>query len=110
MVYRIQDGKTAEALFAGWEESLIWSCLRGTMGYLYADAQEEPHSAMAILGDFVFFAGKPNRELAVYKPDWCTRDFIIAVPQGQGWADVIEDCWKSEESRTLCYEKRRGCL
>ena len=54
----MQDGKTAEALFAGWEESLIWSCLRGTMGYLYADAQEEPHSAMAILGDFVFFAGR----------------------------------------------------
>ena len=107
MVYRIQDGKTAEALFAGWEESLIWSCLRGTMGYLYADAQDEPHSAMAILGDFVFFAGKPNRELAVYKPDWCTRDFIIAVPQGQGWADVIEDCWKEKAKKVVRYAMKK---
>ena len=50
-------------LFAGWEESLIWSCLEGCMGEAWADNENHPVSARILLADFCFFAGKPNQQL-----------------------------------------------
>ena len=61
MVTRIQ-GEKVEKMFEGWDETLIWSCLQGVMGSLYGNSQEEPDSAAACLGDFAFFAGKPDKE------------------------------------------------
>lgn len=95
--------KNVELLFAGWEESLIWSCLQGVMGRIYADDKEKPLSAMAILGDFCFFAGRPNRELTAYKPEWCVQDFIIAVPQNEQWADMIETHFGDRAEKVVRY-------
>lgn len=81
MIYEIIDTKTVSTLFGEWEETLIWSCLQGIMGKIYADDLNAPTAAMAIIGDFTFFAGKPNIELVSYKPDWCTQNFMIMVPQ-----------------------------
>ncbi len=89
MIYEISDTQTVSALFDGWEETLIWSCLQGIMGKIYADNQHHPTAAMAVLGDFTFFAGKPNAELVSYKPDACTRDFMIMVPQNEAWKTMI---------------------
>lgn len=44
---------------------------------------------MAIIGDFAFLAGKPNIELASYKPAWCTQTFMIMVPQNEHWESLI---------------------
>ena len=74
MIYEIANTDSVSPLFARWEETLIWSCLQGIMGKIYADALADPTAAMAVLGDFTFFAGKPNAELASYKPGWCTRN------------------------------------
>ena len=37
MIYKIYDTENASPLFAGWEETLIWSCLDGLMGCIYGD-------------------------------------------------------------------------
>ena len=82
----------AEKLFDGWEETMIWSCLQGVMGDIYVTAEkseeqvEVPTSAVAILGAFAFFAGVPNRELILYKPESYSGDFVIMVPQNPDWA------------------------
>lgn len=89
MIYEIIDTKNASMLFGEWEESLIWSCLQGIMGKIYVDDLNKPTSAMAIIGDFAFFAGKPNIELVSYKPDWCTQNFMIMVPQNEHWQTTI---------------------
>lgn len=89
MVYNVVDTKTVAPLFSGWEETLIWSCLQGVMGNIYTTDFKNPTSAMAILGDFSFLAGEPCTELAAFKPDWCTQDFIIMVPQNDGWQNTI---------------------
>lgn len=89
MIYEIRDGRIVSDLFAGWEETIIWSCLQGTMGKLYADDPKSPAAAMALLGDFAFFAGKPDPELAAYRPGWRTQSFIILVPRDEGWKDCI---------------------
>lgn len=89
MIYEITTPKIAAPLFDNWQETIIWSCLQGIMGNIYADVPDNPTSAMAILGDFTFFAGKPSIELATYKPAWCTQDFMIMIPQNAHWKNTI---------------------
>ena len=89
MVYEITDTSNVSSLFVKWDETLIWSCLQGMMGKIYADNLNTPTAAMAMIGDFSFFAGKPNIELVSYKPDWCTQNFMIMVPQNEFWKNAI---------------------
>lgn len=37
MLYEITDTRNVSSLFGKWEETLIWSCLQGVMGKIYAD-------------------------------------------------------------------------
>ena len=39
-------------IFENWNETIIWSCLQGTMGEIHTNVSED--AAMAILGDFAF--------------------------------------------------------
>ena len=52
MICEISRTEKAAPLFAGWEETMIASCLQGVMGKVYGDSAETPASAMALLGDF----------------------------------------------------------
>ena len=47
LLYRLDNPKAAAPLFAGWEETMLWSCLSGVMGEIYAAAPEAPSSAAA---------------------------------------------------------------
>lgn len=78
----------AEKLFASWDETIIWSCLQGIMGEIHINERED--AAMAILGDFAFYAGVPDEKLIRFKPESCKQDFIIMVPQSDAWAQLIE--------------------
>ncbi len=73
-IYKLSNPKDAADLFAGWQETLIDSCLQGVMGEIYAASSR---SAMAMLGDFCFLAGEPDAELVAYKPEECDKDFMI---------------------------------
>lgn len=86
MVYELEDTAKAERLFAGWQETMIDSCLQKMMGKIYVTDMEQPASALAFVGCFGFFAGEPDRELAECKPD----GFAILVPQNEQWAEQIE--------------------
>lgn len=96
---KIENTDKVKYLFEGWNETLIWSCLQKTMGEIYADDGENPVSAMAILGDFCFFAGKENEKLVMN----IKKDFIIAVPQNEKWATLIEKCYDSRAKRVTRY-------
>lgn len=89
MIHEIIDASSVSPLFGQWEETLIWSCLQGFMGKIYADDLKHPTAAMAVLGDFTFFAGIPCPELVSYKPGWCTQNYMIMVPQNEGWQTII---------------------
>lgn len=91
-------------LFEGWQDTMVWSCLDGTMGHLYVSPDSEhPESAMAILGSFCFFAGKPDAALAAYKPDWCTQDFIMMIAEDRAWHPVIEAVYGDRAQRITRY-------
>ena len=107
MAVKIDYTKKIENLFAGWQETLIWSCIQKVMGETYADNFDTPKSAMAILGDFCFFAGQPNRELVSFKPKHCSQDFIIMVPQDDIWAKLIEDVYKDKAKKVIRYATKK---
>lgn len=89
MIHEVKNLENVASLFGDWEETPIWSCLQGIMGRIYGDDPEYPSAAMAILGDFSFFAGHPNQELAVYRPVGCIRDFRILVPRDTTWRNLL---------------------
>ena len=49
--------------FAGWEETMIWSCLDGSMGRVFVDERQAPRAAAASIADFCFLAGRPDAAL-----------------------------------------------
>ena len=91
----------AEKMFASWDETIIWSCLQGIMGEIHINKQKD--AAMAILGDFAFYAGKPDEELIRFKPENCRQDFIIMVPQNDAWAQLIETCYAEDARKVTRY-------
>ena len=93
--------KDVTELFDTWDETLIWSCLQGIMGEIYTN--DEKDAAMAILGDFAFLAGKPNKELINFKPENFKQDFIIMVPQNEMWAELIEECYGDRTKQVTRY-------
>ena len=58
-----QNPKNVSSLFAGWQETLIYSYLQGCMGECWVDQNDKPKSAQIIVTDFGFYAGIPDIEL-----------------------------------------------
>lgn len=103
MVVKINDTKKVEQLFCNWQETLLWSCLQNIMGNIYVDSLENPLSAMAIIGDFCFFAGLPNEELVLYKPIEYRNNSIIMVPQNDKWAKLIDRVYGDKAKQVMRY-------
>jgi GNAT superfamily N-acetyltransferase len=92
------DKCKAAALFDGWNETLIWSCLQGHMGNMILDDDENPLSAMINIGDFCFFAGNPSIALLPI-PD---RTKLL-IPKDGAWGRLIEDFYGKQVNKTLRY-------
>ncbi len=89
MLYELENTSKVKELFAGWNETLIFSCLQKIMGKVYVSDLEQPKSAFAFVGCFGFYAGIPDREMVMDKPD----GFVILTPQNNEWAKLIEECY-----------------
>ena len=103
-----QAGQIA-ALFGDWPETLIWTCLEGRMGQVYADDDQSPQSALALYGRqsfFAFLAGKPNAALLRK----CEGKDIILVPQDQAWADLIEEIYGDRVRSFTRYATKKDTL
>ena len=96
MIYEIDDMTKVKELFAGWEETLIYSCLQKVIGKIYVTDTETPESAMAYVGCFGFLAGVPDKELLRGKPE----GFSIMVPQNEEWSKKIEECFPDSKRVT----------
>lgn len=97
MVFELIDNIDKVApLFAGWEETLIYSCIQQIMGKLFVTDINHPKAACASVGCFSFYAGEPDRELVRNKPE----GFTIMVPQNAAWSKVIESCFPDAKKVT----------
>ena len=61
MVCVLEDTSNVYELFAGWEETLIYSCLQKVKGKVFVTDKENPLSAFAFVGCFGFLAGVPDK-------------------------------------------------
>lgn len=102
MVYELEDTTKVRYLFADWEETLIYSCLQKVMGKVYVTDKENTRSAYAFIGCFSFYAGEPDKELVLSKPE----GFVIMVPQNEKWAELIEACYPSAKQVTRYATKK----
>lgn len=96
MIYKLQDTKKVYKLFEGWEETLIYSCLQKVMGDIFVTNPDNPQSACAYVGCFAFYAGIPDEELVINKPE----GFVIMTPQNEKWAALIEKCFPNCKKMT----------
>ncbi len=90
--------QTAFNLFKNWNEALIWSYLDGYMGYIIVDNDIDPTSAMIDVGDFCFFAGKPNSELFNQ-----LSGFKILIPKDKPWEELIESNYGDSAEKITRY-------
>ncbi len=107
MIHKVTPSPGIAALFAGWEETMIYSCLQGIMGELYAGPPGSPKTAAALLGDFCFLAGSPERALVQSVLKACSRDFMILIPQTEQWAEQIEECCRGSAKRVVRYALKK---
>ena len=89
MIYELTDTSKVKHLFEGWNETMIYSCLQKVMGKILVTNPDSPVSAMATVGCFAFYAGVPDKELVMAKPDGVT----IMIPQNREWETCIEECF-----------------
>lgn len=107
-VVELRDPSVLHTLFAGWEETIIWSCLGGVMGKAYADDSIAPSSGQVVLGDFSLFSGVPDEALIRNKPKGRESDFIIMVPRDEAWADKIEEVWQTKAKKVIRYAIKKS--
>lgn len=86
------------ALFDGWDETLIWSCLQGHMGNLVLDDDENPSSGMIDVGDFCFFTGIPNIALL----NTLDKSKLL-IPRNKAWEELIEEFYGTRVHKFLRY-------
>lgn len=77
------------------------------MGKIYADSQENPVSAMAVLGDFCFLAGAPKKEFVLSEFTYGKEDFMIMVPGNEGWAELIETSLGEKAKKVIRYAVKK---
>ena len=110
MIQIVRSLASVAPLFAGWQETIIWSCLQGEMGEVYAPVGEAPVSALATLGDFTFLAGEPREELVRFLPPNRRPDYHILVPQNEGWARCIAGVYPQARRVTRYATEKTGML
>lgn len=93
MIVKVEDTKKVEELFAYTKDTSVLSCLQGVMGEVYAT--KDLRSAMAILGDFAFYAGVLSEELITFLPDGSKLQELTMVPENEQWQRLIERCYGS---------------
>ena len=90
MIRKLNITEDTGMLFAAMDDTLILSAQQGIMGEIYGTGEGTVISAAVVSGDFSFFAGKPDLELARFVPGGCGKNFTIAVPENEQWCRMLE--------------------
>ena len=110
MIQKIYDPAMTEELFSSMDDTLILSAHQGFMGEIYGAGEGRIRSAAVVCGDFSFFVGEPDRELAQFVPTGCAKQYTIAVPENEQWCRMLELAHGKRAVRTTRYaiKKEQG--
>lgn len=96
-----------QPLFEGREETMIQSCFQGIMGTAWADDRRQIGCAAIILGDFCYFAGRPDLRFAAGIFEHSVSGFMILIPDGKDWEDCIRQAYGERAVRSVRYGLKR---
>lgn len=102
-IYQVSDKKTIAPLYAGWDQTMIWSCLQDCMGVAFADDLKEPLSAQIVTGPFCYFAGKVNYDLIHNNLNYS----FDMVPQNRQWEEAIEFAYGNKVKRRMRFATKK---
>lgn len=102
-------------LFAGVEESMVWSCLQGEMGRAWVDNAQNPGCARIITGDLLFCWKQRSRGRRGTDPAVPRREPLLVLPADSARRRLErEDCadlWgQGGKDGTLRPKKRKKCV
>ncbi|WP_040196420.1 GNAT family N-acetyltransferase [Candidatus Soleaferrea massiliensis] len=108
-IVKPEDMHRIAPLFEGWKETMIDSCLQGLMGSAWTDDLEAPQSAQIVVGDFCFFAGRPDTTFIRHIPEGFSSPCILMIPGHDGWNRPIEHIYPDCEAFTRYAFQKDGC-
>lgn len=103
----IENQEILEQFFGNTQKTMVRSCCEKIMGKVYGKEGEKPDSAMAVLGDFTFFAGKPDEVLTAYWPKESREAYRILVPQNAEWERIIEQYYGTKCRKIARYRMKK---
>ncbi|MCR4722586.1 MAG: GNAT family N-acetyltransferase [Eubacteriales bacterium] len=111
-MYKLEyfEADKVKELFAGWDETGIWSYLTGYMGACWVDDLEHPTAARIITGDFVYLTGDPDSPVAVEFITEIPEDIIddvLLVPRNRNWANLIIDTYGEDAEKITRYATKK---
>lgn len=107
MIERITDRKGVEKLFFNnVEDTLILTYLEGGVGVSYADSLSCPSSAAIYACNLAFLAGEANEELVQFAKE-AVGNYIICVPSGERWGELVEKVYGDRAKKYKCYKFKK---
>ena len=103
----IENQEILERVFGNTQKTMVRSCCEKIMGKVYGKEGEKLDSAMAVLGDFTFFAGKPDEVLTAYWPKESREAYRILVPQDAEWERIIEQYYGTKCRKITRYRMKK---
>ena len=103
----IENQEILERVFGNTQKTMVRSCCEKIMGKVYGKEGEKPDSAMAVLGDFTFFARKPDEVLTAYWPKESRENYRILVPQDAEWERIIEQYYGTKCRKITRYRMKK---
>ena len=103
VMHPVSDPRQVGWLLEESQDTLVWSCLEGTMGCIYADSREEPKTAAALLGDFCFLYGEAREEAVKFLFQESKKQELIMVPHSREWELCIEQAFPGCAERFTRY-------
>lgn len=107
VMHKVSDVQSVGWLFEESRDTLVWSCLEGTMGCIYADDRENPKTAAAMLGDFCFLRGEARKDIAEFLFQAREKESLIMIPENQEWERCIEQTFQSNAERFTRYATKK---
>lgn len=84
-------------------DTLVRSCLDGSMGRAWADDVTNPQSARIVTAEFCFFGGRPNRALAQSLLEGYRFPSLLICDPPEGWPALLREEYGSSLSSFTRY-------
>ena len=100
---KLADVSKIEALYSGWEESMIWSYFQRVMGEAYVDDIINPKAAIIYVNCFAFAAGQVDENLLQEWYDQVVDGFSIITARDEAWNLAFERLFQPKCRRVQRY-------